>query len=107
MIDIIRDFVHGGSVVLIGLIIILATIALIRPRLSKSLFHEFAERKYILVGSIFLCLLSGTIFVATQSPGEDNRASENATPAQQTVKLMQANPADQADDATQTDSSSA
>jgi hypothetical protein len=89
MIEFIRDFVHGGSVVFIGIIIMLGAAALIRPQLFKKFFHEFTERKYIVVVSVFLCLLSGTIFVATQPP-DDNFAAEQTVPTQQTVKPMNA-----------------
>ncbi len=68
LIDGLRDFIHNGSIVLLIIILGATIYAAIRPARFRSFFKEFSQRRYIIISGIFVSLLCGTIFVATQSP---------------------------------------
>lgn len=65
------------SVVLIGIAVLVIIVSVIRPQLFKRIFHEFSERKYIAAVSVFVCLLSGTVFIATEPTHDTSFVSEN------------------------------
>jgi hypothetical protein len=69
-IDSIREVFHNGSIVLLAFGIGLAIIGSLKPRALGRVFHEFSRRRYILLTAIFVCLLSGTVFTATQPDPE-------------------------------------
>lgn len=104
LIDISRNMVHEMSIVLFGVIAIVLVISALKPQLFKRVFREFSERKYILTAGIFISLLNGTVFFATQptentfvskSPnqivGVANPINEANNNTQQTVKTEEVN----------------
>lgn len=62
----VREAVHASSLALLLTVILIAAIGLLKPGLLRGIFKEFAERKYILAMAVFVCLLFGTVFTATQ-----------------------------------------
>lgn len=78
---------------MIGLIIVIVIIAMIRPKTLKLFFHEFCERKYIATAAVFIILLSGTIFFATQAPDDPSYVSGRANTGQSTINQTKALPA--------------
>lgn len=75
----VREAVHFAS---LGLFVITATIGFIgaiKPGLFRKLFKEFAERKYIIATSVFICLLSASVFTATQSLKTPYQSVQGAT----------------------------
>ena len=78
----VREAVHGGSLAILCIVILFAVVGTVKPHLLRGIFKEFAERKFILAGSVFICLLCGTVFTATQSisrPYESNREGVSNT----------------------------
>jgi hypothetical protein len=65
--DAIREIFHNGSIALLIFGIGLAIAGLWKPRALGKVFHEFSRRRYIVLTAIFVCLLSGTVFTATES----------------------------------------
>src|SRR5688500_16751460 len=63
----ISDLINSFSIALLILIAGTVLIGLIRPRLLRIVLKEFAERKYIIIGGIFLSLICGTIYTVSQS----------------------------------------
>ncbi len=63
----VRAGVHASSLAVLCLVVLAAIIGTAKPQLLRKFFKEFAERKYILASSVFICLLCGTVFTATQS----------------------------------------
>lgn len=70
-INIVQDLVHAGSLIGIGVIVILLFAGLVKPSLFKRFMRSFTDRKYIAGLGIFLCFFSATIFVATDVPHHD------------------------------------
>ncbi len=84
MIDSTQELVHQGSVIVLGVVLLILIIGIIKPLAFKKMFQEFSERKYIVAGSVFISLLSGTIFFATQ-PANQTFVSDNTKPDQTTI----------------------
>lgn len=70
MIDSTQSVVHQGSMIVLGAVLAILLIGTVRPQIFKRVLQEFSERKYIIGGSVFVSLLSATVFVATQPAGK-------------------------------------
>lgn len=57
---------HAGSFAVFFVVIGIAIAGCLRPKLFGFIFREFAQRKYFIVGGVFLGLLCGTVYTATQ-----------------------------------------
>jgi hypothetical protein len=82
-IDTVRSIVHTSSVIVLGIVIIFLIVGSVKPHLLRPLLKEFAERKYVVAFAIFVCLLCGTIFTATESTvqsyeSQNTKQSSNA-----------------------------
>lgn len=65
-----RAIFHYGSIVVLGFGIGIAVIGFFRPKAFVRVFHEFSQRRFILLTAVFVCLLSGTVFTITHSSPE-------------------------------------
>ena len=83
ILDIIQGTVHVTSIVAIAAVLILAFIGTIKPALYKKFLLEYSERKYIVTAGVFICLLSGTTFIATQNTNQQDTPSQTAKPVQE------------------------
>ncbi|MGI9027702.1 MAG: G5 domain-containing protein [Candidatus Saccharimonadales bacterium] len=79
-IDTVRNMVHGTSIVLLAIILVIVIVGLFKPQLVKKIFREFSERKYIVTAGVFIGLLSGTVFLATQ-PVDNSYVSRDTNQA--------------------------
>ena len=79
----VRDFIHASSIALLIMVAAAGTIGAIKPRMLRLLLREFAERKYIIAGGVFMSLLCGTIFTATQADYRPTYETQNAKQIQQ------------------------
>lgn len=77
-IDIVRNTLHFSSIVTIAIIGCALLAGLIRPTILKTIFHEFTERKYIVIAAIFTTLLSATILTATSPTNDTERMSSSS-----------------------------
>ena len=75
----VREAVHASSLILLFVVVLVATIGTFKPNLLRGVLKEFAERKYILAGAVFICLLCGTIFTATQNMSRPYESSRTQT----------------------------
>jgi hypothetical protein len=86
----VRSIFHYGSVVLLGFGIGLAVIGFFRPKAFARFFHEFSQRRFILLTAIFVGLLSGTIFTVTYpSPATLSNAPRPATQSENDLKDLE------------------
>ena len=75
----VREAVHASSLILLFMVIFIGTIGTLKPKLLSRVLKEFAERKFILAGAVFVCLLCGTIFTATQNMSRPYESSRTQT----------------------------
>jgi hypothetical protein len=81
----VRDLMHAISLAVLIVVVGAIIIGVTRPRLLKFVLREFADRKYILIGGLFVSLLCGTIYTATESIYTANQPIGPQTIAQQPV----------------------
>lgn len=80
MLDIAREAVHISSLVILCTVVLVAIVGTFKPHLLRVIFKEFTERKYILASAVFVCLLCGTIFTATQPISRPFDSSKSGVP---------------------------
>lgn len=91
-IDFVRELVHLTSIALIAAVVAMVVIGSIKPHILRRIFREFSERKYIIGTGVFVCLLCGTIFTATQAT-DNPKASENPKKEIESVTMLPASTA--------------
>lgn len=84
-----QDLVHNASLVAIGVVFIIAVISIVKPQFFQKFMYEFGERKYVLSTCVFIGLLCSTVFIATESSGDNAYVSENTKHTVSSVDLLQ------------------
>lgn len=92
LLDTIQTGIHSTSLFILGITVIVIAVAIVRPQLFKRLFLSFSERKYLITCGVFIALLSGTIFVATEPMQERSYVSENNKKTIQSVDSLEQQP---------------
>lgn len=80
-----QSIVHTGSLVILGIVLVIMLAGVLKPQLFRLLLREFSERKYIVSTGVFAVLLCGTVFTATQPKIDNTLISENNKDSANTV----------------------
>lgn len=84
---------HAISLALLILVSAFLIFGLIKPIIFKKYFREFAERKYILAGGVFIGLLCGTIYTATDASYQTYDSSSSRGGGHSTAQPLEEEPA--------------
>lgn len=85
----IRDFINATSLALLMVVFGIALIGAFRPKALAFVLKEFAGRRYILAGGVFIGMLCGTIYTATQPDYGSFEASQQKPHVQSQALISQ------------------